>query len=81
VPKPEGGHFSPGYISRIERGWATATLYAYLAIAAALDVDPGRLLGPDAAATDIGEDEAILLRCVSELGIEPHQAVLRLVRG
>jgi hypothetical protein len=52
VRKPEGGHYSPGYFSRLERGWASAPLYTYLAIADVLEVDAGVLLGPDAASLD-----------------------------
>lgn len=78
IPKPEGGHFSPGYISRIERGWTSATLYAYLAIAAALDVDPGSLLGPDAASLETDTAEAVLLRWMRARGVAPHDALLRL---
>src|SRR2546425_12466810 len=49
VKKPEGGFYSAGYFSRLERGWAVAPLYVYLMVADALQVDPGRLLGPDDA--------------------------------
>ncbi len=35
--RPRGRPFSPGYISRIERGWANAPLSSYLTLAAALD--------------------------------------------
>ena len=78
VRKPEGGHYSPGYFSRLERGWASAPLYTYLAIADAFDLDPGVLLGPDAATLETSEGEAMLLRCLRGLGIEPHEAVLTL---
>ena len=78
VHKPEGGHYSSGYFSRLERGWASAPLYVYLAIAAAFDVDPGVLLGPDAACLETSEAEAMLLRCLRGLGVEPHEALLRL---
>lgn len=52
VHKPEGGHYSPGYFSRLERGFANAPLHTYLAVADALDVDAGTLLGPDVASLD-----------------------------
>ena len=45
VPKPEGGHYSAGYFSRLERGWASPPLYVYVALALALGVRPGELLG------------------------------------
>lgn len=81
MEKPEGGHYSPGYISRIERGWASATFYAYLSIAAALDVEPANLLGPDPGAEALSEGDAMLLRCVAALGLEPHEAILRVSAG
>src|SRR5438270_7598638 len=55
VHKPEGGGYSAGYFSRLERGWATAPLYVYVAIAEVLEVAPGRLLGPDAAQLEVTE--------------------------
>jgi transcriptional regulator with XRE-family HTH domain len=78
VDKPEGGHYSPPYFSRLERGWASAPLYTYLAIADAFDIDPGVLLGPDAASLEVSEAEAMLLRCLRGLKIEPHDAMLRI---
>ena len=79
VHKPEGGHYSPGYFSRLERGWASAPLYTYLAIADALDVDPGVLLGPDSASFDTSESEVMLLRALRGLRIGPHEAVAALM--
>lgn len=75
VRRPDGHRYSLGYFSKIERGWATAPLYAYLAVAAALDVDPGRLFGSDAAMLDASEAEITLLRTVRSLGLEPHEAL------
>lgn len=45
VPKPGGGYYSGGYLSRIERGWGSAPLYVYVSSAHALGTEPGRLLG------------------------------------
>jgi transcriptional regulator with XRE-family HTH domain len=72
-----GGPYSGGFISRLERGRASAPLYVYLTIADALQVDAGRLLGPESAALDVTESEAVVLRCLRELGIGPHEAILR----
>jgi transcriptional regulator with XRE-family HTH domain len=80
VWKPEGGHYNPGYFSRLERGWASAPLYVYLAVADALGVDAGVLLGPDAASLEVSEAEATLLRCLRSLGIAPHEAVAALMK-
>jgi transcriptional regulator with XRE-family HTH domain len=80
--RPDGrGPYTAGFVSRLERGLTNASLFIYLAIADALEVDPGVLLGPDAAALQVSEAEAVLLRCVRELGLEPHEAIVRLTRG
>src|SRR4051795_1915015 len=79
LAKPNGGgHYSAGFVSRLERGRTSAPLYVYLAIADVLEVDPGRLLGTGAVALAATEGEAVLVRFVRGLGIEPHEAILRL---
>jgi transcriptional regulator with XRE-family HTH domain len=64
------GYYSGGFISRLERGRASAPLYVYLAIADVLEVEAGVLPGPDA--------EAVLLRWLRARGTEPHEAILLL---
>lgn len=71
-------HYSAGFVSRLERGRASAPLYIYLAIADVLETDPGLLLGPDGVAVDVTEAEAVLLRWLRGRGMEPHDAMLRL---
>jgi transcriptional regulator with XRE-family HTH domain len=80
VVRGDGTHYSAGFVSRLERGKSSAPLYAYLAIADALKVDAGVLLGPDAATIEITDAEATLVRCVRELGLEPHEVIVRLLR-
>jgi transcriptional regulator with XRE-family HTH domain len=80
VQKPEGGHYSAGYFSRLERGWTMPPLYVYVAIAAALQVEPGRLLGPDSAQFETSEEEMVLLKLIRELDIQPAEAIARFVR-
>ena len=75
VHKPEGGHYSPGHLSRLERGWASAPLYVYLAIADVLDVEPGRLLGSDDAQKPITEGEMTLVRFLRRMQIKPDEAI------
>lgn len=77
VEKPGGGGYSPGYISRLERGWATAPLYVYLAIADVLQVAPGRLLGPDDAQREVTEAEMTLVKVARRLGLTPDEAIGR----
>jgi transcriptional regulator with XRE-family HTH domain len=81
VPKPEGGFFSKGYFSRLERGWGSAPLYTYIKIAEAFEVDPGRLLGPEEVQRDVTPEESMLLRVVERAGIDPADAIVRLTRG
>jgi transcriptional regulator with XRE-family HTH domain len=77
IGKPDGwGYYSGGFISRLERGRASAPLYVYLAIADVLEVDAGVLLGPDSAAPEVTEAEAVLLRWLRGRGTEPHEAIL-----
>jgi transcriptional regulator with XRE-family HTH domain len=78
LTRPDGSYHSAGFVSRLERGRSAAALYIYLAIADVLEVDAGVLLGPDSASMDVTEPEALLLRCLRELEIEPHEAIVRL---
>lgn len=71
----EPAPFSVGYFSRLERGSAKAKLFTYLAIADALDIDPGRLLGPDAASLEVTDAEMVLLRFLRDLQVSPHEAL------
>ena len=76
--KPGGGCFSPGYISRIERGWANAPLSTYLTIAAALEVAPWRLLGPEEVQKEVTDAELTLLQFLRTVGLAPHDALAAL---
>lgn len=78
--RPDGGHYSPGFLSRLERGWASPPLWVYVVLAEHFDVEPGRLLGPDHVATVISEAEVTLLRLLRRLRVEPDEAIARLVR-
>ena len=77
--KPEGGRYSGASLSRLERGWASAPLHLYLAIAVALDVEPGRLLGPDDVQRPVTDGELTLVRTLRRLGIAPDEVIARLV--
>ena len=81
IYKPEGGHYSGGYFSRLERGWSTAPLYVYLAIAAAFAIEPGRLLGMEDLEKQVTEAEMTLVYFLRRMDIEPHDALARLWRG
>jgi transcriptional regulator with XRE-family HTH domain len=78
VEKPRGKCFSPGYISRVERGWANTPLSTYLAIAASLEVAPWRLLGPEEVQKEVTEAELTLIQFLRHIGLPPHEALARL---
>ena len=73
--RPAGGSLSPGHLSRIERGWANAPLSTYLAIAAALEVAPWRLLGPEEVQKEVTDAELTLIQFLRETRLAPHEAL------
>lgn len=80
VPKPDGGSYSAGYFSRLERGWGSAPLYVYLVIAEALGVEPGALLGPDEVQRGVSASEIVLLDFLRAAGIGIGEAIASLAR-
>ena len=50
----------------------------YLAIADVLEVEPGRLLGPDDAQLDVSGGEMTLVRFLRRAGISPDAALATL---
>ena len=79
VPKPEGGHYSAGYFSRLERGWTSPPLYVYVALANAFGVLPGELLGVEEFDREFSPEQRMLLDVVEQLGLAPHEAAARLL--
>jgi len=47
-------------------------------VADALDVEPGRLLGPDEAQREVSGAEMALVDLVRRLGLSPAEAIVRL---
>jgi transcriptional regulator with XRE-family HTH domain len=78
VDKPDGGHYTTGFFSRLERGWASGPLVTYASVAAQFGVEPGRLLGPDDAQCEVSEAEMTLIRVMGQMRIRPHEAIARL---
>jgi transcriptional regulator with XRE-family HTH domain len=76
VRRPDGGYYSHSYFSKLERGIAYAPLFVYVRIAEALAIEPGRLLGLDDRFT---ESEAMLIDAVRRAGIEPSEAIVRVL--
>lgn len=81
IARPDGGHYSLGFYSRLERGWASPPMWVYTVIAENFDVAPGRLLGVEGFEQAVSEGELTLVRLVRRLGIEPDEAIARIVRG
>src|SRR4051794_7785270 len=79
LTRPDGSWYSAGFVSRLERGRTSAPLYVYLAIADVFEVDPGVLFGPDGTAVEFTEAEVTLVRSLRGLGVEPHDALVRLM--
>ena len=79
IDTPSGDGYSTGYLSKLERGFANPPLYTYLAIAVALGVEPGRLLGSDEAMGEVSDAELTLIRALRVAAIEPWEALARLV--
>ena len=69
------------YISRLERGWTTPSLFVYIQVADALEIPAGRLLGEEGLERTLSSDQELLLRLVEHLGLTPEQAAARLCRA
>lgn len=81
IDKPNEGFYSPGYFSRLERGWASPPLYVYLAIAAEFGVEAGRLLGPDDVEKQLSDREMTLVEVVRRERIPAAEAIARVLRA
>jgi transcriptional regulator with XRE-family HTH domain len=77
VRRPDGGRYNPGYFSKLERGIGHAPLIAYLGVADALEVEPGRLLGPDDVFDEVSEAEMTLIEALREAQVAPGEAIVR----
>lgn len=78
--RADGLPYSPSFVSRLERGWASPSLWSYIQVAEIFEVPPGRLLGPEEMDGAVTEPELSLVRVVRRLGLEPEAAIVRLVR-
>src|SRR3954447_11795763 len=75
--RPDGRCYSVGFVSRLERGRASAPLYVHLAIADALEAAAGVLVGPESELLDFPEAERPLVRTLRDVSIAPHEALAR----
>jgi transcriptional regulator with XRE-family HTH domain len=81
ILRPDSGRYSPGFFSRLERGWASPPLWVYVVLAERFEVAGGRLLGVEGFEQAVSEGELTLVRLVRRLGIEPDEAIARIVRA
>ncbi len=75
LQKADGRSYTIGFLSRLERGWATPPLWVYVALAMRFEIEPGVLLGPEEVTRPWTDPELTLLRVLRRLGIEPHEAI------
>lgn len=71
--------YSPSFVSRLERGWASAPLYTYIMLARRFGVPPGKLLGEDGLEGPASEAEMTLIRVLRQLNLAPEDALAMLV--
>ena len=78
--RPNGRPYSQGFLSRIEAGYANPPLYAYVHLAEAYELDPGRILGSDETQKPISEPEMTVVKFLRRAGMSPDEALVRLAR-
>lgn len=76
--RADGRPYSPSFVSRLERGWASPPLYTYCLLARRFEVAPGELLGSEGVERAIDDAELTLVRVVRRLGLTPEDAIARL---
>ncbi len=78
LKRADGRPYSPSFVSRLERGWASPPLYTYIRLANRFEVGPGELLGPDGIERTVSEAELTLVRVLRRMGVSPEDALARL---
>lgn len=81
IYRSNGIPYSSGFVSRLERGWASPPLWVYIRIAQLFDVEAGDLLGRDGVESPVSEAELTLIRVLREVGLSPESAIARLLGG
>ena len=79
IEDPRGGHYSHGFLSRLEKGFANPPIYAYVQVAEAFELAPEGLLGGEDLQRDVGEAEMTLLRTLRRLEVSPDEALARIL--
>jgi transcriptional regulator with XRE-family HTH domain len=81
IERADGRPYSPSFVSRLERGWASPPLFAYITLARFFDVAPGELLGSEGVERPLSDAELTLVRVARNLLLPPEQAIVRLMAG
>jgi transcriptional regulator with XRE-family HTH domain len=81
IMRADGRAYSASFVSRLERGWASPPLFAYIVLARLFDVAPGELLGSEGVERPISDAELTLVRVARNLLISPEEAITRLMKG
>lgn len=79
IYRSNGIPYSSGFVSRLERGWASPPLWVYIRIAEIFEVEAGDLLGRDGVESPVSEAELTLVRVLREVGLSPEAAIARLL--
>lgn len=81
IGRADGKPYSPAFVSRLERGWASAPLYTYISIARRFGVPPGKLLGEDGLEGPASEAELTLIRVIRQLDLTPEDVLAELTQA
>ncbi len=79
IERADGRPYSASFVSRLERGWASPPLFAYIVLARHFDVAPGELLGSEGVERPISDAELTMVRVVRNLLLSPEEAIVRLM--
>jgi len=75
--RSDGVPYSTGFVSRLERGWASPPLWVYVRIAELFEVEAGDLLGREGVERPVTDAELTLVRVMREVGVRPESAIAR----
>jgi transcriptional regulator with XRE-family HTH domain len=81
IRRADGRPYSASFVSRLERGWASAPLYVYCVLARRFEVAAGELLGTEGVERAVDDAELTMVRVVRRLGLTPEDAIARLAGG
>jgi transcriptional regulator with XRE-family HTH domain len=78
--RADGKPYSPSFVSRLERGWASAPLWVYIRLADLFAVTPGELLGENGVERLVSDAELTMVRVARQLGLSPEEAIAQMTK-